>query len=91
MADIWESWVADQSVDEFLAEVDAAVAEGVFRDRKAAFVEYANCVLAELASAEWGSHPPDDGVSADRLADLLLAHARGVEGRARRPEVFLLN
>jgi hypothetical protein len=39
MADIWESWVSDQSVDEFLADVDAAVADGAFADRRTAFVE----------------------------------------------------
>jgi hypothetical protein len=91
MADIWESWVSDQSVDEFLREIDAAVADGAFPDRKAAFVEYANCVLAELASARWRPHARDDGFGAGQLAELLLAHALAKEGRARREEVFTLN
>jgi len=91
MADIWESWVSDQSVGEFLADVDAAVAEGIFPDRKAAFVAYANSVLAELAWARWSPPARDDGLSAGKLADLLLTHALAAEGRARREEVFALN
>ena len=91
MADIWESWVTDQSVDEFLREIDAAVADSAFPDRRAAFVEYANCVLAELASVPWRPQARDDGLSAGELADLLLAHALAAEGRARREEVFTRN
>ena len=91
MADIWESWVTDQSVDEFLREIDAAVADGVYADRRAAFVEYANCVLAELAAAPWAAPAREDGLSASQLADLLLAYALEVEERARREEVFALN
>lgn len=84
MYDTWESWVSDKSVEEFLQEVDEAVAEGLFPDRRAAFVDYAESALAQLAFAHWGPSAPDDSISAEKLADQLFAFALEVEKRARR-------
>jgi hypothetical protein len=76
MSDLWDTWVSDQTVDEFLADVDELIAEGAFPDRRAAFVAYTGYVLSEPEFAE-------DGLSAEKLGDLLLAHASAVEGRGR--------
>jgi hypothetical protein len=91
MSNVWQSWVSDQSVEEFLNEVDAAITEGTFPNRRAAFLEYATCVLMELASTRWGPPPADDGLSAGKLADLLLTHALAVEERTRRRELLSAN
>jgi hypothetical protein len=84
MRDLWETWVSDQAVDEFLADADALVAEGAFPDRRAAFVAYAGYVLSELGLARWGLDFAEDGLSAVKLGELLLAHATAAE-RRRRP------
>jgi hypothetical protein len=76
MSDLWDTWVSDQTVDEFLADVDGLIADGVFPDRRAAFVAYAGYVFSGLESAK-------DGLSAEKLGDLLLAHALAVERRGR--------
>ena len=90
MGDIWKTWASDQAVEEFLADADALVAEGTFPDRRAAFVAYAGYVLCELGRAHGGPGFAEDGLSAVKLGDLLLAHAAAVERRggpapARRP------
>lgn len=77
LSDIWKFWFGDRTVEEFLEEVDAAVAEHLFPERRAAFVDYAECALGQLALA------PGEG--ARKLADQLLAHALDVEGRAKQP------
>jgi hypothetical protein len=76
MRDIWETWASDQTVDAFLADADALIAEGAFPDRREAFVAYAGYILSGLEFSE-------DGLSAAKLGDLLLAHASAVEGRGR--------
>jgi hypothetical protein len=76
MSDLWETWVSDQTVDEFLADADDLIAEGAFPDRRAAFLAYAGYVFSGLEFAE-------DGLSAAKLGDLLLAHASAVERRGR--------
>jgi hypothetical protein len=76
MSDLWDTWVSDQTVDEFLADVDDLIAEGAFPDRRAAFVAYAGYVCSGQEFAE-------DGLSAAKLGDLLLAHASAVENRRR--------
>jgi hypothetical protein len=83
MSDIWGTWVSDQTVDGFLADVDALVAEGTFPDRRAAFVAYAGYVLDELGRGRWGPDFAEDGLSAVKLGDRLLAHAAAVERRGR--------
>jgi hypothetical protein len=90
MGDIWKTWASDQTVDEFLADADALVAEGTFPDRRAAFVAYAGYVLSELGLAHRDQDLAEDSLSAVELGDLLLAHAAAVERRgppapARRP------
>ncbi len=81
MADVWERWVGGRSVAAFLREVDRAVAEGVFPDRRAAFVEYAECVLTWLTTSDLGPQLADPGIGAARLADLLLAYALDKEAQ----------
>jgi len=76
MSDLWDTWVSDQTVDAFLADVDELIAEGAFPDRRAAFVAYAGYLFSEREFAE-------DGLSAAKLGDLHLAHASAVEGRGR--------
>jgi hypothetical protein len=83
MRDLWETWVSEQAVDEFLADADALIAEGAFPDRRAAFVAYAGYVLSELGLARWGPDFAEDGLSAVKLGELLLAHAAAVERRGR--------
>jgi hypothetical protein len=83
MRDIWETWVSDQTVDEFLADVDALVAEGTFPDRRAAFVAYAGYVLPDRGLAHWDPDFAEDGLSAVKLGELLLAHATAAERRGR--------
>jgi hypothetical protein len=83
MRDIWETWVSDQTVDDFLADVDALVAEGTFPDRRAAFVAYAGYVLPELGRAPAGPDLAEDSLSAVKLAELLLTHAAAAERRGR--------
>jgi hypothetical protein len=83
MRDIWETWVSDQTVDDFLADVDALVAEGAFPDRRAAFVAYAGYVLPEVGPARRGPDLAEDGLSAVKLGELLLAHAAAAERRNR--------
>jgi hypothetical protein len=81
VADVWQTWVGDRSVAAFLREADRAVADGVFADRRAAFVEYAECVLNWLASSELGPRLADPGIRAAKLGDLLLAYAIDKEER----------
>jgi hypothetical protein len=83
MSDIWETWVSDQAVDEFLADADALVAEGTFPDRRAAFVAYAGYVLHEQGRVRRGPDLSEGGLSAVKLGELLLAHAAAAERRGR--------
>lgn len=83
MNDLWESWVSGVSVEHFLEEVDRAVAEGLFTDRRAAFIDYAEHALAQKAFAYWGPYGMDDSCCAEKLADQLLRHASKVEQQAR--------
>jgi hypothetical protein len=83
MRDLWETWASDQTVDEFLADADALIAEGAFPDRRAAFVAYAGYVLSGPGRARWGPGFAEDGLSAVELGELLLAHAAAVERRGR--------
>jgi hypothetical protein len=76
MTDLWETWVSDQTVDEFLADVDELIAGGVFPDRRTAFVAYAGYVFS-------GQEFAKGGLSAEELGDLLLAYASAVERRGR--------
>jgi hypothetical protein len=87
VADVWETWVGGRSVAAFLREVDRAVADGVFRDRRAAFVEYAECVLTWLATSELGPQLADPGIGAGRLADMLLAYALDKESQNGQAKV----
>jgi hypothetical protein len=83
MRDIWETWVSDQTVDDFLADADALIAEGAFPDRRAAFVAYAGYVLPEPGSVRRGPDLAEDDLSAVELGELLLAHAAAAERRGR--------
>ena len=83
MSDIWETWVSDQAVDEFLADADDLIADRAFPDRRAAFAAYAGYVFSELGPARGDPEFAEDGLSAAKLGDLLLAHAAAVEGQGR--------
>jgi hypothetical protein len=83
MSGLWQTWVSEQAVDEFLADVDELIAAGAFPDRRAAFLAYAGYVFSELGLARWGPDLAEDGLSAAELADRLLAHASAVERRGR--------
>jgi hypothetical protein len=84
MRDLWETWVSDQTVDEFLADADDLIADKAFPDRRAAFAAYAGYVFSELGLAGGDPEFAGDGLGAAKLGDLLLAHAAAVEGRGRK-------
>jgi hypothetical protein len=79
MRDIWETWVSDQAIDDFLA--DALVAEEALPDRRAAFVADAGYLLPDRGRA--GPDHAEGGLSAVKQGELLLAHATAADRRGR--------